>query len=111
MQGQAPRRHLQLNVFDIFRRHRVKFKHRAIARKVKLFEMIGVVDAASACEFVETSQAYDFVSIASRNDFSPHGIENVEVEFIQTTAHLAFLPLRAFAHIELLVVGPNHVDK
>jgi hypothetical protein len=99
MQGEAARRHLQLNVFDIFRRHGVKLEHRAIAGEVKRFEVPGVIDPFPAGEFVEAGEADDFVPEASRHDFPPHRIENVEVEFIQTAAHLAFLPLRAFARI------------
>jgi hypothetical protein len=63
--------------------------------------MVGVVDAAPAGEFFETSQAHDFVPEARRHDFFPHGIENVEVELIQTAAHLALLPMGAFARIQL----------
>jgi hypothetical protein len=111
MQGQAPRRHLQLNVFDIFRRHRVKFKHGAIARKVKLFEMIGVVDAAAAREFVETRQTYDFVPKTRRHHFSPYGIQDMEIEFIRTAAHLALLPPRIIALIRAFFIGSVHVDK
>jgi hypothetical protein len=111
VQGEAARRHLQLNGIDIFRRHRVKFKHRAIAGEVKRFEVFRVIDSSPAREFVEASEAYDFVAVARRNDFPPHGIDNVEVEFVRAAAYLAFLALRSVAHFELLVVGSDHVDK
>jgi hypothetical protein len=101
MQGEAARGNLQLDAFDIFRSNRLKFEHRAVAREVERFEVSGIVDTPPAGEFVEASQANDFVPVARRNDFSPHRIENVEVEFIQAAAHLAFLPMGAFARIQL----------
>jgi len=70
--------------------------------------VLGVVYPPPARELVEASEAYDFVPISGRYDLPPHGIENVEIEFVQAAAHLAFLAVRPPADVELPSVGSHH---
>jgi hypothetical protein len=88
--------------------YRLEFKNHPIAGEIEHIQRLRVVYSPLEREFIEASEANDFVLETRRNNFFPHPVENVKIELIRTAAYLAFLPQRPVAPNKFYVARSRH---
>jgi hypothetical protein len=78
-----------------------KDQTRRFTGKIKLIQIVCIIDLAFMREVVETRQTDDPVLELWRNNNSPDVVGNMEIEFIGATADLAGLSLRRMYRLRM----------